>query len=396
VRALVIAPQPFFSVRGTPLSVYHRTAITAELGIEVDLLTYGEGEDPLLPGVRVLRIPRFRFLGDARVGPSYLKLFLDQFILLWTVALLFRHRYDFVHAHEEAAFFCRFLKPIFGFKLVYDMHSSLPEQLINFRFTAARPVLRFVRWLERSTLHAADAVITICPALAEYARGLGVEPDKHILIENSVLDPVRLATERQAPVEGDSVATLEHLDALPCETPLLVYSGTLEPYQGIDLLLAAFQQLGARASDVSLLVIGGSPAQVERYSSLAKSLDIGPRCSFVGRLPQETTRSYCRRATLLMSPRTVGSNTPLKIYEQIASGIPIVATRISAHTQVLDDRVAFLADPNPESFAETLASALHDPQMRSRKSAAARQLFADRYSRKAYVAKMVRLIEGLA
>ena len=120
-RALVIAPQPFFTARGTPLSVYYRTLVSADLGVQIDLLTYGQGQDVEIEGVRILRIPRFAFLGDVPVGPSTLKLFLDAFLALWTVGLLLRRRYDFVHAHEEAVFLCRMLKPMFRFKLVYDM-----------------------------------------------------------------------------------------------------------------------------------------------------------------------------------------------------------------------------------------------------------------------------------
>jgi hypothetical protein len=48
---------------------------------------------------------------------------------------LARHRYDAVHAHEESVFWCRFLKPFFRFRLIYDMHSSLPQQLSNFQFS---------------------------------------------------------------------------------------------------------------------------------------------------------------------------------------------------------------------------------------------------------------------
>ena len=75
MKALVIAPQPFFTPRGTPLSVYHRTAIAAELGVEIDLLTYGQGRDVDIPGVRIIRIPDFAFLGTVKVGPSMLKIF---------------------------------------------------------------------------------------------------------------------------------------------------------------------------------------------------------------------------------------------------------------------------------------------------------------------------------
>jgi hypothetical protein len=89
-------------------------------------------------------------------------------------------------------FFCRFLKPLFGFKLVYDMHSSLPEQLRNFKFTESRVLIRAFEWLENTSLRASDAIITICPALADYVhRTLGDTP-RHLLIENSIFDPVKV------------------------------------------------------------------------------------------------------------------------------------------------------------------------------------------------------------
>src|ERR687891_1701726 len=138
MRALVIAPQPFFSARGTPLSVYHRALVMAESGVSTDLLTYGQGQDVELPGVRLIRTPALGWLGTVPVGPSALKAVHDVFIVLRMIALLLRNRYDFVLAHEEGVFFARLLKPLFGFKLVYDMHSSLPQQLENFQYTSFR------------------------------------------------------------------------------------------------------------------------------------------------------------------------------------------------------------------------------------------------------------------
>ena len=186
MKALVISPEPFFSPRGTPLSVYYRTLVLAELGVEVDLLTYGQGEDVDIAGVRIVRIPSFRLLGPVPVGPSFLHLFLDVFLMAWTLGLLVRYRYSFVHAHEESVFFCRLLKPLFGFKLVYDMHSSLPQQLTNFDFTRSRFLIGLFERLERSCLQSADAVITISPALADYACDRMPDAGRHYLIENSL------------------------------------------------------------------------------------------------------------------------------------------------------------------------------------------------------------------
>ena len=81
MKALVVAPQPFFSPRGTPFSVYYRTLVSSELGIKIDFLTYGEGQDVDIPNVNIIRIPRFKFLGTVKIGPSPLKLFLIPPIL---------------------------------------------------------------------------------------------------------------------------------------------------------------------------------------------------------------------------------------------------------------------------------------------------------------------------
>ena len=193
MRALVIAPQPFFSARGTPLSVYYRTLVMAELCVQVDFITYGEGQDVDIPGLRIIRIPRFKWLGNVKVGPSYLKLFLDVFLTLRVVAQLCIRRYDFVHAHEEAIFICRFLKPLFRFKLVYDMHSNLAQQLTNTRFTRSRILKRLFRRLQDSCIRTSEVVITICPDLADYVTAIPQRAGSHILIENSIFDPVRLA-----------------------------------------------------------------------------------------------------------------------------------------------------------------------------------------------------------
>lgn len=385
-RALVIAPQPFFSPRGTPFSVYYRTLVTAEQGIEIDLLTYGAGEDVAIDGVRIVRIPRFRWLGEIKVGPSPLKAFLDLFLIAWTLGLLLRRRYDFVHAHEEAIFYCFLLKPIFRFKLIYDMHSSLPQQLTNFGFTKSRLLIGAFERLERASLKAADAVITICPDLADYALGLIDDPDKHALIENSIFEGVRLANPPRGGADTARVAPPEN-------RPIVAYAGTLEPYQGIDLLLGAFAVARREVPEAFLLVVGGSPVQVARYQEMAAELGLMDDCLFTGRLPQAQARALVAGAAAQVSPRVRGTNTPLKVYEQLANGIPLVATDIYSHRQVLNDEVAFMTAPEPEPFARGIVAALGDAPARV---AAARRLYDEKYGRDAYVAKLRRVLARVA
>lgn len=389
MKALVVAPHPFFTPRGTPFSVYYRTLVMAELGVEVDLLTYGEGQEVDIPGVRIIRIPRFPLTRNVPVGPSLKKLALDVLMFAWTVALLLRSRYDFVHAHEESAFFCAFLKPLFGFKLVYDMHSSLPQQLRNFSFTTWRAPIWLFERLERMALRSATAVVTICPDLAEQVVPQLRDPSRHFLIENSIFEDVKLAS----PPHADGLEA-GITNSLP-DGPLVVYTGTFEHYQGIDLLIEAFTRVRQQRPDASLLLVGGNPTQVARYRTLADTLGLNGECMFTGRVSQAAARSLSRRATVLTSPRVTGTNTPLKVYEQLASGIPLVATRIHSHTQVLDDDVCFLVEPTAEGMAAGILEAITDSKKRDLVTCRALGLYDERYDRQVYEQKMRSLLQIL-
>jgi glycosyltransferase involved in cell wall biosynthesis len=395
MKSLVIAPQPFFSPRGTPMSVYYRALVMAGKGVEIDLLTYGEGQDVDVPGVRVIRTPRFGFLGNVKTGPSALKLFLDVFIALWTLGLLVRHRYDFVHAHEEAVFIALVMKPIFRFKLVYDMHSSLPEQLHNFGWSGSSVLKKIFSGAEDAALRHANAVITICPALADFATSRIDDTEKHFLIENSIYEPVRLKDGPGA-VSGDVAAhdLVERLRADGAET-IVLYAGTLETYQGIDLLLKSMPSVKAGDAAIRLIVVGGSAAQVTHYQQTAASLGVDDVCTFTGRVPQAVAKDFTARSNILTSPRTRGMNTPLKVYELLDCGKPLVATRIPSHTQVLTEDVAFLAEPEPSDFAAAILCAARDAQRVGETVANARRLYATDYSPAAYGEKIDRLLERI-
>lgn len=393
MKALVIAPQPFFTPRGTPFSVYYRTMVTAEMGVEIDLLTYGEGQDVAIPGTRIIRIPRFAFLGNAKTGPSLLKLFLDMFIFMRALGLLLTNKYDFVHAHEESIFFCRLLKPLFRYKLVYDMHSSLPQQLTNFNFTESRILIKLFTWLEDSSLHASDAIITICPALAEYVDNLITDRGKHFLIENSIFDPVRLSDQSNTNTGNINTSEPKRQDN---DGPLIVYAGTLEHYQGIDILLEGFAIAHKENSKLRMIIAGGSEEQVAHYRAMASQLGLDNICVFTGRVPQAEAKNLMNSASVLSSPRTEGNNTPLKVYEILASGIPMIATNIFSHTQVLTDEVAFMVEPTREGLAKGILDSTSSPDEVARRVGNARQLYEEKYSRKAYEANMRKLLNRIA
>lgn len=359
MKILMLAPEPFFQPRGTPISVHFRLKALSGMGHEVDLITYPLGEDRAFPGLRILRVPRWPGLRRIRIGPSPAKLPLDAMLMLRAMERLATRRYDLVFSHEEAAFFGTPLARMRGLPHVYDMHSSLPQQLENFRFTRSRLLKKIFERLEGAVLRRSASVIVICPDLLETVTRLGWSK-KTVLLEN-VLDfegpPLTEAAIREARrkiARGDE--------------KILLYAGNFQPYQGVERLLEAV----ARIEDprVRLLLVGDTPDAVADMRDRAAAEGIAEHVHFTGQVPPDQVPLYIAASDALVSPRISGTNTPLKIYSFLKSGKPLVATRLRTHTQVLDDRIAFLVDTDAESMAEGIKSALFSPESADRARAA--------------------------
>lgn len=149
LNILMVAPEPFFRIRGTPFSILHRIRALASSGHRVDLVTYPFGDDVAIERLRISRARRPPWINDVRIGPSLAKQILDFSLYRETVRALEARRYDVLHSHEEAAFFAVGLARRYGLPHVYDMHSSLPQQLGNFRTYDHWPVRALFARLER-------------------------------------------------------------------------------------------------------------------------------------------------------------------------------------------------------------------------------------------------------
>jgi len=258
---------------------------------------------------------------------------------------------------------------------LYDMHSSLPQQLENFAFSRSAILRWMFQRLERTAIKRSRVTIVICPHLEETARR--VVPDaRTVLIENA-------PGSGEAPVHGSGKAIRAGL-ALDAASPVVVYTGTFEPYQGLDLLFEAAALVRRERPDVRFVLAGGKPEQVARAKAQAVSMG-AEGLIFTGELPADSIPSYLDAADVLVSPRSTGTNTPLKIYQYLRSGRAIVATRLLTHTQVLSDEVAILAEPTPEGFARGILRAVNDPAHAKRVGSAAKTLAETRYTYEAYL-----------
>jgi len=376
VRILMLAPEPFFEPRGTPFSEYHRIKALAELGQHIDLVTYPIGRDVELPNLRIFRSLRPPFVRKVRVGPSFTKMLLDGLMLLTIVRRAWSERYDAIHSHEEMGLVGVWLAKWLRIPHLYDMHSSLPQQLSNFKYSKSSLLRGVFSWAEDQMVLKSDVVITICQELQDTVTSMGVA-DRSLLIENVMGGDVDEPPSR-------TPAEVRKAWGIPEAAPLALYTGTFEAYQGVDMLIDAAAIVAKSRPDARVLVVGGEPAQVEAAKARA-----GPAGSaamvFTGQQPAREIPGFVQAADLLVSPRIRGTNTPLKIYSYLRSGKPIVATNLLTHTQVLTPEIAKLVDPEPEAFARAMLALIERADERERLSAAAAVVAQEKYSRESYL-----------
>ena len=384
----MLAPEPFFEPRGTPFSEYHRIKALGELGHHVDLVTYPIGRDVELPNLRIFRSFRPPFVRRVRIGPSITKVVLDGLMMLTIARRVIAERYDVIHSHEEMGLVGVWLSKWLAIPHLYDMHSSLPQQLSNFKYSKSASLRRIFTWAENQMVHKSDVVITICQELQDTVAEMGAA-ERSLLIENVMGGDVD-----QPPTS--SPAEIRSAWGIGESTPLALYTGTFEAYQGVDMLIDAVAILSRQRPDARVLVVGGEPAQVAQAKARAVAAGAGAAMIFTGQQPAREIPGFVQAADLLVSPRIRGTNTPLKIYSYLRSGKPIVATNLVTHTQVLTPAIAKLVEPSPEPFAAAILELIDQPQERARLSAAARVVAQQKYSRESYLRRTALAYERLA
>lgn len=386
LNVLMVAPQPWFQPRGTPFSVLHRIKAMSLLGHSIDLVTYHIGEDIKIDNLTIYRAAQVPFVKNVKIGPSKTKIILDLFLYMKTRRLLKNKFYDLLHTHEEASFWGVPLAKKYAMPHLYDMHSSLPQQLNNFKFTKSGLIRNIFHRLENYVIENSNAVITICPELQSYVEQ-NFPAKTSILIENVADNNIVFP---QNGFDEHAIRSRFNLDG----KRIILYYGTLETYQGIDLLIkSARKVVQEQNGNVHFVLVGGSKQQILHYKKMTADQGVEANFTFTGFLQPQMIPNMVAVSDILVSPRLRGTNSPLKIYSYLRSGKPIVATRHITHTQIMDDSVAVLTEPTADDFAQGILSVIDDPQRRNSIVAAAQNLAEEKYSYNDYLQKVEQILE---
>lgn len=359
MKILVLAPHDFYIHRGTPMAVDILVRALSGLGHRVDLVVYARGADRSYPGVTIHRARAPRWLHPRGPGFSIRKVLTDLWLFATVMRLTRDNSYDVVHAGEETAFMAMWLKWSQDLPYVYDMDSSVSQQTVE-QMPWLRPLLPVLDWFERQAIRGALAAAPVCNALADLARASGA-------VHVETLHDISQLPPRPADPAG------ELRRELGIDSPVLMYVGNFQRYQGVDLLLESFRVAVDRGCEAHLVLAGGSDQHITAYRSKAEHLGLADRTHFIGRWPVERLDELLAEADVVTSPRIYGVNTPMKVFPYMHSGRTLLATDLPTHTQILTSEVARLAPPEPEAFGRAIVELMEDEALRARLGQAGRE-----------------------
>ena len=221
--------------------------------------------------------------------------------------------------------------------------------------------------VEREVLTGADAVLCVSEEVAAYARSRGAA-----------------ATARVVPNGVDLERFHDGVPAWPLpgqEHSLVVgFVGSLKEWHGVDVLLEAFALLHAEAPDTHLLIAGDGPMRgfVEGF---ARGARLDGAITVTGWLPHRELPAVLRRMDVATAPYPQLDGfyfSPLKLFEYLAAGVPVVASRIGQVEQVIaHGRTGLLCEPGDAAcFARCILELAARPARRLALARAGRELVA--------------------
>ena len=159
MRILLISPQPLYGERGSTIAVYEELKVLSALGYNVDVATYPLGKDINISGVRLIRIANpFRFK-SVKIGFSLKKIIFDIILFVKVLCLVRKKHYNCIHGVEEGAGIALLCKIFSRIPVIYDMHSSISEQLRDIKSFRAGPGRWLAILLDKLLLRNADAIL---------------------------------------------------------------------------------------------------------------------------------------------------------------------------------------------------------------------------------------------
>jgi glycosyltransferase involved in cell wall biosynthesis len=257
--------------------------------------------------------------------------------------------------------------------LVVELNSPLALEQTTYRATGLGELAREA---ERWTLTRADAVLAVSASLRDYAVSLGANPDRVHVVPNGV------NVDLFGPGAHDPEATTRWDLG---DGPVLGFVGGLRPWHGVEVLPALLGRLVGRYPDLRLVIVGDGQLRGELERDLEER-GLAHGAVFTGSLPHEEVAALIHRFDVALAPYPRPAHdfyfSPLKLFEYLACGAPVVAASLGQIAEVVRHGETGLLYPPGEldALVASCERLLEDPDLRRRMGRAAAKEIHDRYT----------------
>ncbi len=220
-----------------------------------------------------------------------------------------------------------------GIPLVLEVNAPLVYEQQQYRAGLACPPL--ARWVERRVWQKANLMIAVSESLRSQIQGSGVNPDLIHVLPNAV-DPQLFHTE----ADGKPVRERLNLD----DRFTIGFVGTFRPWHGVDFLLEGFQDLHRADPSTHLLLLGDGPLR-PRFEEQVRKAGLQEAVTFAGRVAHQDVPCYLAAMDVAIAPYPALEEfyySPIKLFEYMAAGRAVVASRVGQVAEIIADGVTGL------------------------------------------------------
>jgi glycosyltransferase involved in cell wall biosynthesis len=271
-----------------------------------------------------------------------------------------------LHAHSDFrnGLIALALRDVYGIPVVYEARGFWEETWLSGgpHRTTESNAYRWRRAREIEVMQRADHVVTLAETMVDRIVGDGIPPEKVTIVPNAI-DPAAFPS-----TERDRTVARRH--GIADDEPIVGYISSLSKYEGIETLIKATATLRRAGSRVRCLIVGDGDAR-ERLERVAARQDVAEAVVFTGRVPHTDVAGYYAALDVFVVPRRDERVSrllqPLKPFEALASGLPLVVSDLPALRLIVDRSGAgrsFTPD-DPESLASVLGELLDDEGLRA-------------------------------
>jgi 1,2-diacylglycerol 3-alpha-glucosyltransferase len=356
-RIAMVAASPFPYPQGSQVLVHQLAAALHRRGHSISLVTYhhGIGREP--EGIDLRRIRALPGVGPAKAGPSWQKPMLDLLVTRELMDVVRRSDVDVVHAHNVDGLLAALaVRRSTGIPVVYHIHNAMGLELHTyFQSRAGRWLGGIVgRWVDAHLPRRADCCLVLSPQAADYFTSRGA---KRVKVVPPGIDFESGNSDRGQRLVGDG--------------PFVLYSGNLDRYQDLDLLLHAFRLVVNGHSDVRLVL--STHAEPGKLYAQVRALGLEQDVVFIVGDDFGTVRDLMAAANVAVCPRTSCLGFPIKLLNYMAAGKAIVASEGSACGLRHLESGWVVEDGDATGMATAILSLLDDPALAQRLGESARR-----------------------